>query len=599
MFSSIKWRFIVVYFLLVFIAMTIVGVFIVNRLEAQQIESVTVSMKNNIEAIASTSSYFSNDNWLENQEQIQNTLNDWRLAQGETIYAIYDEDVPKILATSSREDIYLIGKGALSNKFIDPKLVIDTFSGDISEAVLTDELDGKILKHIAYPIYSNNGKISGILYMTSDLSTVESTLSYTRSVLTRATMIALSTTIFLGFLIANSITEPIRDVTRKAFEMSQGNFNQYVSVKSNDEIGQLANMFNQLTLKLNETLNEMELEKNKLDTIFSYMAEGVIAIDKNGELIHANPIGKKLLKIENNEIYNGKKILDLSNLGLLGINYKDETTLNGEKLIEITGNVYKVKYAPYRNENQSIEGLIIVYQDITQEHNLDKMRKEFVANVSHELKTPITTIKSYTETLMIDDVDEAYKRKFLTVIDEECDRMSRLVSDLLQLSNIDYKKTKWNKEKLCVNEIIEDIISKLNIMANEKNISLTFNSDKNYYTYADKDGLIQVFQNIITNSIKYTENNGYVRVNMTKEDPYVVVEIIDNGIGIPKEDLDRVFDRFYRVEKGRSRDLGGTGLGLSIAKEIIEAFDGKLQIESEYLIGTSVKIKLPLLEEIM
>lgn len=599
MFSSIKWRFIVVYFLLVFIAMVIVGAFIVNRLEAQQLENVTVSMKNNIEAISYTSSYFTSDNWLENQEQIQNTLNDWRLAQGETIYAIYDEDVPKILATSSKEDIYLIGKGALSNKFIDPKLVIDTFSGVISEAVLTDELDGKILKHIAYPIYSTSGKISGVLYMTSDLSTVESTLSYTRSVLTRATMIALSTTILLGFLIANSITEPIRDVTRKAFEMSQGNFNQYVSVKSNDEIGQLANMFNQLTLKLNETLNEMELEKNKLDTIFSYMAEGVIAIDKNGELIHANPIGKKLLSIENVEIDNGKNILDLSNLGLLGINYKDETTLNGEKLIEISGNVYKVKYAPYRNENQSIEGLIIVYQDITQEHNLDKMRKEFVANVSHELKTPITTIKSYTETLMIDDVDEAYKKKFLTVIDEECDRMSRLVSDLLQLSNIDYKKTKWNKEKLYINEIIEDIISKLKIMANEKNISMTFNSDKNYYTYADKDGLIQVFQNIIINSIKYTENNGYVKVNMTKEDPYVVVEIIDNGIGIPKEDIDRVFDRFYRVEKGRSRDLGGTGLGLSIAKEIIEAFDGKIQIESENLTGTIVKIKLPLLEEII
>lgn len=579
--------------------MAIVGAFIVNRLEAQQLENVTVSMKNNIEAISYTSSYFTSDNWLENQEQIQNTLNDWRLAQGETIYAIYDEDVPKIIATSSREDIYLIGKGALSNKFIDPKLVIDTFSGVISEAVLTDELDGKILKHIAYPIYSTSGKISGVLYMTSDLSTVESTLSYTRSVLTRATMIALSTTILLGFLIANSITEPIRDVTRKAFEMSQGNFNQYVSVKSNDEIGQLANMFNQLTLKLNETLNEMELEKNKLDTIFSYMAEGVIAIDKNGELIHANPIGKKLLSIENIEIDNGKNILDLSKLGLLGISYKDETTLNGEKLIEISGNVYKVKYAPYRNENQSIEGLIIVYQDITQEHNLDKMRKEFVANVSHELKTPITTIKSYTETLMIDDVDEAYKKKFLTVIDEECDRMSRLVSDLLQLSNIDYKKTKWNKEKLYINEIIEDIISKLKIMANEKNISMTFNSDKNYYTYADKDGLIQVFQNIIINSIKYTENNGYVKVNMIKEDPYVVVEIIDNGIGIPKEDIDRVFDRFYRVEKGRSRDLGGTGLGLSIAKEIIEAFDGKIQIESENLTGTIVKIKLPLLEEII
>lgn len=599
MFSSIKWRFIVVYFLLVFIAMAIVGVFIVNRLEAQQIESVTISMKNNIEAISSTSSYFSNDNWLENQEQIQNTLNDWRFAQGETIYAIYDEDVPKILATSSREDIYLIGKGALSYNFIDPQLVIDTFSGKVSEAVLTDELEGKTLKHIAYPIYSTSGKLSGILYMTSDLSTVESTLSYTRSMLAKATMIALSTTIVLGFLIANSITEPIRDVTRKAFEMSQGNFNQYVSVKSNDEIGQLANMFNQLTLKLNETLNEMELERNKLDTIFSYMAEGVIAIDKNGELIHANPIGKKLLNIENLEIEQSKNILDLSNLGLLGINYKDESTLNGEKLIEISGNVYKVKYAPYRNENQSIEGLIIVYQDITQEHNLDKMRKEFVANVSHELKTPITTIKSYTETLMIDDIDDVHKERFLSVIDEECDRMSRLVSDLLQLSNIDYKKTKWNKEKLCLNEIIEDTVSKLKIMASEKNITLIFESSNEYYTYADKDGLVQVFQNIIINSIKYTESSGYVKVIMSKETPYVVIKVIDNGIGIPQEDRDRVFDRFYRVEKGRSRDLGGTGLGLSIAKEIVEAFDGKIQIESGNLPGTTVEIKLPLLEEII
>jgi PAS/PAC sensor signal transduction histidine kinase (EC 2.7.13.3) len=270
-----------------------------------------------------------------------------------------------------------------------------------------------------------------------------------------------------------------------------------------------------------------------------------------------------------------------------------------EKLIEISGNVYKVKYAPYRNENQSTEGLIIVYQDITQEHNLNKMRKEFVANVSHELKTPITTIKSYTETLMIDDIDDVHKERFLSVIDEECDRMSRLVSDLLQLSNIDYKKTKWNKEKLCLNEIIEDTVSKLKIMASEKNITLIFESSSEYYTYADKDGLVQVFQNIIINSIKYTESSGYVKVIMSKETPYVVIKVIDNGIGIPQEDRDRVFDRFYRVEKGRSRDLGGTGLGLSIAKEIVEAFDGKIQIESGNLPGTTVEIKLPLLEEII
>jgi two-component system sensor histidine kinase VicK len=356
-------------------------------------------------------------------------------------------------------------------------------------------------------------------------------------------------------------------------------------------------MFNQLTLKLNETLNEIELERNKLDTIFSYMAEGVIAVDKRGELIHANPMGKKLLNIENIEIENEKYTLNLNNLGLLGIDYTDENTLNGEKLLEIGGNAYKVKYAPYRNEHKSIEGLIIVYQDITQEHNLDKMRKEFVANVSHELKTPITTIKSYTETLMIDDIDDDHKKRFLSVIDEECDRMSRLVSDLLQLSNIDYKRTKWNKDKICINEIVENTISKLKIMANEKNIALNYNSEKECYTYADKDGLVQVFQNIITNSIKYTENNGYVNIDIKEENSFAQIKIEDNGIGIPLEDKERVFDRFYRVEKGRSRDLGGTGLGLSIAKEIIEVFDGKIHIESETMKGTIVTIILPLLEE--
>lgn len=597
MFSSIKWRFIVVYFLLVFIAMSIVGVFIVNRLQNQQIEAVTQSMINSIEAISSTSSYFATENWLENQSQIQSTLNDWRFAQGETIYAIYDEDVPKILATSAKEDIYLIGKGALSYKFIDPQLVIDTFSGKISNAVITDEIEGKALKHIAYPVYSTSGQITGILYMTSDLSSVESTLSYTRSILARATLIALATTIFLGFLIANSITEPIRDVTKKAFEMSQGNFNQYVDVKSNDEIGQLASMFNQLTLKLNETIDEMELERSKLDTIFSYMEEGVIAVDKNGDLIHANPIGRKILNLEDSDIGENKYKLEPQNLGLLEIDYKNESTLNGEKLIEINGNVYKVKYAPYRNEQQSIEGIIIVYQDITQEHNLDKMRKEFVANVSHELKTPITTIKSYTETLMIEDLDEENRKKFLSVIDEECDRMSRLVRDLLQLSNIDYKKTKWNKKILCINEIIENTLSKLKIMADDKNIKLIFENEIDFYTYADKDGLEQVFQNIVSNSIKYTEENGWVKIKVYKGENLINIDIEDNGIGIPNKDKDRIFDRFYRVEKGRSRDLGGTGLGLSIAKEIVEAFGGEIQIESQLNIGTTVKIKLPLLED--
>ena len=592
MFSSIKWKFIVVYFLLVFIAMVIIGIFIVNRLEDQQINSVTNSMEQNMETIISTSSYFASDNWVDNREGIQNTLNEWRLGSGETLYVIYDNEVPKILATTSKQFETIVGRNALSYRTIDPILVMDAFEGIKGENVIFDDSAGSDFKHLTYPVVSSVGKTMGILYMTSDLSNVANTLEETRLILTNATLMALVITVLLGFLIASSITEPIRDVTKKAEEMSMGDFDQFVSVKSDDEIGQLASMFNHLTLKLKDTIEEMDLERNKLDTIFSYMAEGVIAVDKSGIVIHANPIGLKLLGIDEIELYNNYK-LDLESLGMEGIDYEEEETLNGESIFHNIDGVYKAKYAPYKNERDDIAGIIMVYQDITQEHRLENMRKEFVANVSHELKTPITTIKSYTETLMEDDIDSDVSHKFLSVIDNECDRMARLVRDLLQLSNIDYNKAKWTRKEVSLKEILKGSISKLEILAREKQQKILCEiEDELPMISADKDGIEQVILNILSNAIKYTDNNGQIKVVAISDEDYIKLIVEDNGIGIPNEDQGRIFERFYRVEKGRSRDLGGTGLGLSIAKEIIEAHEGTIELFSKNGEGTTVEVKL-------
>lgn len=592
MFSSIKWKFIVVYFLLVFIAMVIIGIFIVNRLEDQQINSVTNSMEQNMETIISTSSYFASDNWVDNREGIQNTLNEWRLGSGETLYVIYDDEVPKILATTSKQFETIVGRNALSYRTIDPILVMDAFEGIKGENVIFDDSAGSDFKHLTYPVVSSVGKTMGILYMTSDLSNVANTLEETRLILTNATLMALVITVLLGFLIASSITEPIRDVTKKAEEMSMGDFDQFVSVKSDDEIGQLASMFNHLTLKLKDTIEEMDLERNKLDTIFSYMAEGVIAVDKSGIVIHANPIGLKLLGIDEIELYNNYK-LDLESLGMEGIDYEEEETLNGESIFHNIDGVYKAKYAPYKNERDDIAGIIMVYQDITQEHRLENMRKEFVANVSHELKTPITTIKSYTETLMEDDIDSDVSHKFLSVIDNECDRMARLVRDLLQLSNIDYNKAKWTRKEVSLKEILKGSISKLEILAREKQQKILCEiEDELPMISADKDGIEQVILNILSNAIKYTDNNGQIKVVAKSEEDNIKLIVEDNGIGIPNEDQGRIFERFYRVEKGRSRDLGGTGLGLSIAKEIIEAHEGTIELFSKNGEGTTVEVKL-------
>lgn len=592
MFSSIKWKFIVVYFLLVFIAMVIIGIFIVNRLEDQQINSVTNSMEQNMETIISTSSYFASDNWVDNREGIQNTLNEWRLGSGETLYVIYDNEVPKILATTSKQFETIVGRNALSYRTIDPILVMDAFEGIKGENVIFDDSAGSDFKHLTYPVVSSVGKTMGILYMTSDLSNVANTLEETRLILTNATLMALVITVLLGFLIASSITEPIRDVTKKAEEMSMGDFDQFVSVKSDDEIGQLASMFNHLTLKLKDTIEEMDLERNKLDTIFSYMAEGVIAVDKSGVVIHANPIGLKLLGIDEIELYNNYK-LDLESLGMEGIDYEEEETLNGESIFHNIDGVYKAKYAPYKNERDDIAGIIMVYQDITQEHRLENMRKEFVANVSHELKTPITTIKSYTETLMEDDIDNDVSHKFLSVIDNECDRMARLVRDLLQLSNIDYNKAKWTRKEVSLKEILKGSIAKLEILAREKQQKILCEiEDELPMISADKDGIEQVILNILSNAIKYTDNNGQIKVVANSDEDYIELTVEDNGIGIPQEDQGRIFERFYRVEKGRSRDLGGTGLGLSIAKEIIEAHEGTIELFSKNGEGTTVEVKL-------
>lgn len=601
MFSSIRWKFIIVYFLLVFIAMVIVGVFIVEKFEAQQLNHISNTMEQRVETIINTSSYISEDNWKSVSDDIQKTINEWRLDGTETLYIIDNEDVPTILATTSKNHENILGQNALVYKFLDPSLILQAFKeGKKREGISKNLNENNIIKHMAYPVLNDVGQVKGILYMTADLQEVYKTIDESKVILTKATLLALVITVFLGFLIASSITEPIRDVTIKAEKMARGDFDQFVEVKSDDEIGQLASMFNYLTLKLKETIQEMDLERSKLDTIFRYMADGVIAVDMDGYIIHANPIAANILGID----YEGlsdpklrKKVTVLEDsLNLEKLKEKDIDNLEGDKTLEIGSSVYKIRYAPFKNEKSNIGGLIIVFQDITDQHKLDNMRKEFVANVSHELKTPITTIKSYAETLMEnDDLEEELSNKFLTVIDNECDRMTRIVRALLQLSNLDYKKTKWNKVNIDVEKLIRESCMKLDLSFKEKRHMVIINIEDGLPNIVgDKDGIEQVILNIISNSIKYTPVNGEINILAKKSGDSVLIRMKDNGMGIPEKDMERIFERFYRVDKARSRELGGTGLGLSIAKQIIEAHKGQIYLNSEYNVGTVVDVILPI-----
>lgn len=278
---------------------------------------------------------------------------------------------------------------------------------------------------------------------------------------------------------------------------------------------------------------------------------------------------------------------------------KHKDGLIGSDAIGIGESIYNVDYAPFMDENNEIGGIVLVMKDVTKQQKLENMRREFVANVSHELKTPLTSIKSYTETLldgMLDDRE--ISESFLGVVNSEADRMTRLVRDLLQLSNFDNRKTKWNIVDNDLVKLLNQIVIKLHITAKNKNQTLEFiTEDDKLMADFDFDRIEQVLLNILSNAIKYTENDGEIKIYLENRDNKAYIKVKDTGMGIPEEDLPRIFERFYRVDKARARELGGTGLGLSIAKEIVEAHNGSIEIHSEVNEGTEVVVMIPMNDE--
>ena len=346
--------------------------------------------------------------------------------------------------------------------------------------------------------------------------------------------------------------------------------------------------------ELKDKLNEVSSRKNQIETILLHMTDGIIAFNIKGEIILINPAAKKFLSIspEDNtfdDIF-GKFKLDINTEKVI---YLDSWT-STEQRIQVDDQYVKVLFAPFKNEEERPDGVIAVIQDITEHVKLDNMQKELVADVSHELKTPITSIMGYADTLLEGGYDEETQTKFLNVIASESRRMARLVTDLLTLSRYDSNKKKTRKETFDLGELVKRCQEKLAIEIKKKGHKVTsFVTADVPPVYADKDDIERVVLNILTNSIKYTPDNGEIKiyVGFVYNDAYI--KIFDNGIGIPEDDLSRIFERFYRVDKARTREMGGTGLGLSIAKEILDKNGGSIDIKSKVGEGTEVVIRIP------
>lgn len=416
------------------------------------------------------------------------------------------------------------------------------------------------------------------------------------NIILNVAFIAVIASLIIGYILSKTITIPIADIMQKARAIAEGEFGRVLEVRSDDEIGDLTKTFNYMSSELKNTLIEISSEKSKIETILKNMTDGIIAFNIKGEIIHINPAAKVMLG-ENELSMNFNEFSDKYglNISLEDIVYLQISTAE-EKSVFINDKYIRIYFATFTDDNKKAEGVIAVLQDVTEMQKLDNMRKEFVANVSHEMRTPLTSIKSYAETLL----DGAYKDsetavKFLTVINSEADRMTRLVKDLLQLSRLDNHQMQWNMQQFSFTELIRNSIVKLQIEAENKNQKIeSYIMGDIPEIKGDRDRIEQVVLNILTNAIKYTPEGGKITVYVSRIFNDVTLKVADTGIGIPRKDLSRIFERFYRVDKARSREMGGTGLGLSIAKEIVEAHGGTITAESELGKGTEITVKLPI-----
>ncbi|MDI9494251.1 MAG: ATP-binding protein [Bacillota bacterium] len=586
---SIRFRIVLIYFLLVFIAMTVIGVFITDQLEAYQMELIRSNFTKIVqESVISLQEY---EHLNQHREEIQADIQSWAESLREEMFVVDDGFV--IIASSNSN---YIDRSALD--LLDQSILVRGMTGEISEQdrVLAS---GIPVKNMVFPI-EKNGNVKGLVCLRADITSVYQSQSQARMIIIQAMLAALLITVGLGFFIARSITVPINDVTEKALKMSEGDFSQEVSVRSDDEIGRLAEMFNLLREKLDYTLAEINSEKNKLETILKNMGDGLLAVDNEGRIILANHAAMQMLDLKQKDIEDKSydEIVGKFSKNLLYENIRERSLEGGyHEVVEKAGRAYDVRYDRYTDESGQDMGMIVVFQDITEQQKLENMQRDFVANVSHELKTPLTTIKSYTETLMHTEINDCSTiEHFLRIIDEETDRMSRLVRNLLQLSKLDYKQEKWFKKDTNLVNVVKTALSKVEMTAANKDQQLIslFDPKQRIMTVIDRDRIDQVLLNVLTNAIKYTPEGGKIEVDVFSEDPMAKVVIADSGIGIAEKEIPRVFERFYRVDKARSREMGGTGLGLSIAKQIVEEHGGTIAIQSKLGEGTRVTISLPL-----
>lgn len=600
-FQSINFKIALVFALMLLITLEIVGAFFVRQLEQQNLSNFKQQIQLPAYIDNSLSDQLIRSNTTSANSRIRSILSDVNNANITEIRVIDNKGT--VRGTSNINDQTIVGQ-----KTTDSNVKNAIYNNRSYQRDIYDTRDNNRYYISIVPLLnasgSNGNNLVGVLYIRASLEGVYENINNITLIYLSAALIAIVLGLFMSIVISRAITRPIDEMKRQTVQIAQGDYSGQVRVYGTDELGQLASAVNNLSVRVEEAQESTEAERRRLDSVLAHMSDGVIATDRRGTVNIINSAAREFLNVEEDEAEN-TSILDL-------LHIRDQYTLR--ELLESQDEVsldlseegrdliLHATFSLIQRESGFISGLVCVLHDVTEQQKEDQDRKQFVSNVSHELRTPLTSVNSYIDAL----VDGAWQDpkvapNFLKVAQDETERMIRMVNDLLALSRMDSGTTKLELETVNLNELFNYILNRFEMMLKNEDsphhqkhyqIERDF-TDKDLWVEIDTDRFTQVVDNLMNNAIKYSPDGGIITCRLLETHNQVIMSISDQGLGIPRNDLTHIFDRFYRVDKARSRAQGGTGLGLAISKEVIQMLGGRIWVDSTEGKGSTFYISLP------
>ncbi|MGY1575579.1 cell wall metabolism sensor histidine kinase WalK [Pediococcus pentosaceus] len=597
-FKSINFKIALVFAMLLVVTLEVVGVIFVRQLETQNLNQfkTQVQLQPYVENEISTQLERANTKSANSQiSDIIGNINNQNITE---IRVIDAKGV--IRGTSNSTNQNIVGQKTTDRNVKDVIYNTRTYQQVSYNKTTNTRYFVSIVPLINTAGATNN--LTGVVYIRANLESVYQNVNNITLIFVVAALIAITIGLILAVLISRAITRPIEEMRQRTIQIARGDYSGQVQIYGDDELGQLAEAVNELSVRVEESQESTESERRRLDSVLGYMTDGVLATDRRGRITIVNEMATDFLNLENDQIV-GKPILDI--LDLRGTFTLRDLLENQEQVVlDLSDDdqdlILHASFALIQRESGFISGLVCVLHDVTEQQKIDQDRKRFVSNVSHELRTPLTSMKSYIEAL----VEGAWKDpevapNFLKVTQEETDRMMRMINDLLNLSRMDLGTARLEREYVNLKELFNHILDRFDMILKnsdkpDKNYSIKRDfTRRDIWVEVDTDKIQQVLDNIMNNAIKYSPDGGIITCRLLETHNHVIMSITDQGLGIPKDSISHIFDRFYRVDKARSRAQGGTGLGLAISKEVIQLHGGRIWVESREGEGSTFYISLP------